>query len=104
MKWLEGTNKKPPRPDVPILRHFTYREAHLTEIGLILGFSVAVYLSVGEKGAAVATLAAIRRKLQDKNQEESHQDALKGYTKDGWYMAVGAVIGFVIAAPVAYLL
>jgi hypothetical protein len=102
--WLEGTDKKPPRPDLALLRHFTYREAHLTEIGVFLGFTIAVYLAVGNKGAAIGALAILRRKLQDKDQEESHQDALAGYALDGWYMAIGAVLGFLVAAPIAFFL
>jgi hypothetical protein len=92
---LPGDKKHPPRPDVPILRHLTYREAHLFEVGIWPGVAVALALLANQLGAAIATVGAIRRRMQDKSQEESHQDALTGYVRDGWYLAIGAVSGAV---------
>lgn len=90
---LPADSKHPPRPDVPILRHLTYREAHLFEIGIWPGIAFGMMLIMGDMGAALALVAVIRRKMQNKNQEEDNADALKGYVKDGWYLGTGALFG-----------
>ncbi|MFD1647586.1 hypothetical protein [Haloarchaeobius litoreus] len=84
--------------DRPILRHLTYREAHLFELGIWPGASVALALFAGDYGLALATVALIRRRLQRTDREPSKPTErpvlLRAYVRDAWYFAVGALAGF----------
>jgi len=86
----------PNLPDWPILKHLTWREAHLFELGVWPGFGVAVALTAMDYGAVLALVSVIRRKMQRKDQRKDSDDAVSGFLRDGWYFAMGAIVGFVI--------
>ena len=86
--------------DLPILKHLTYREAHLFELGIWPGAAVALALLAGDYLMALALVALIRRRMQRTDREPGRppeQPALlRAYVRDAWYFAVGALVGFCI--------
>ena len=66
VEWLEPDKTHPPRPDTPILRHFTFTEAHAVELGVYLGLFVVWALSMNQNGAAFSITVGAFRKVMSR--------------------------------------
>lgn len=60
--WLPADESHPPRPDLPVLRHLTYTEAHAIELGGYIGLLLAAALALDMAGAALTFALAITRR------------------------------------------
>lgn len=83
-------------PDWPILRHLTWREAHLFELGLWPGIGVALAVHGEHWLVAVALVSLIRRQMHDDDQRENADDLIRGYIRDGWYFGMGALLAYIL--------
>jgi len=92
----------PGTPDWPVVRHLTWREAHLFEVGLWPGLGIAFALHYGEAAMVLALFSAVRRRMQADDQRENSEDKLRGYVQDAWYMAAGAVFGLGLGALLVF--
>ncbi|WP_440991655.1 hypothetical protein [Haloarchaeobius baliensis] len=86
--------------DRPRFGRLTHREAHLFELGIWPGASVALALLAGDYLLALATVSLIRRRMQRTDREPSRPPErpalLRAYVRDAWYFAVGALTGFAV--------
>ena len=89
-------------PDWPVLRHLTWREAHLFEVGLWPGVGIVLALHLGEGALVVALFSLVRRRMHDKDQHREGDDRLRGYTRDAWYLVLGALTGLLIGAGLVW--
>lgn len=96
-RWFPEDAKHPLRPDLPILRHFTFREAHGVELGLWLGLSLGLFLSLGQVGGAVALVGFVRRGLAGTS---TMPEEVRDLFRDAWYI----LVAMIVSAPVGYLL
>lgn len=92
----------PGMPDVPVLRHLTWREAHLFELGLWPGLGIAFALHYGEAAMVLALVSAVRRRTQADDQHRDGDDLIKGYIRDAWYLVIGAFVGMLIGAGLVW--
>lgn len=92
----------PGTPDWPIIRHLTWREAHLFEVGVWPGLGIALALHYGEAAMVLALVSAVRRKMQAEDQRDEGDDLLRGYIRDAWYLAAGAVLGLGVGALLVF--
>jgi hypothetical protein len=83
-------------PDWPILRHLTWREAHLFELGIWPGIGVGLAVHGEFYMIAVALIVAIRYRMQDMSQRENSEDLIRGYVRDAWYFGMGALLAYVL--------
>lgn len=95
--WVPEDSDHPLRPDLPILRHFTFREAHGVELGLWLGLAFGLFLRLGEFGAAVALIGFVRRGLAG---TATMPKQVRALFRDAWYILVASAVG----APIGYYL
>lgn len=76
--FLPEDDSHPPRPDLPILRHFTFTEAHAVElgvyVGLVFGWGVVLGHETAVFGAAVYLIRwfTSRTKVKDEKSKSSH--------------------------------
>lgn len=85
----------PGMPDLPILRHLTWREAHLFELGIYPGLGLGIAFLAHEWGAALALVALVRRRMQADDQHRNTDDLIRGYMRDAWYFGAGGLAGFI---------
>jgi len=84
----------PGLPDWPIVRHLTWREAHMAEIGAWIGLGVAIAAAGGEWGVAVGLVVLARRRMQSDDQRKASNDLLPGLVRDAWYLGAACVVSF----------
>lgn len=94
--WLPEDDTHPIRPDLPWLRHFTFREGHGVELGLWLGLASGFFLSQGETAVALAVFGFTRRGLAGSS---SMPKEIRQLFRDAWYI----LVAMVVATPVGYL-
>lgn len=92
-----------PDTKIPIVEHLTYVEAHKFLRGLWIGFAIALFLYVDQRGAAVALVERAHKRQQSKHQDKTAPNKLKGLKADAWYLSSGVVVGFVVTRGVLYL-
>lgn len=91
-----GSEIIPFMPDWPILRHLTWREAHMFELGLWPGISIALAVMVDDTALALALISGVRRRMQSDDQKDDSDDLISGYIRDAWYFGMGALAGVLI--------
>lgn len=89
-----GDGVIPGMPNVPVLRHLTWREAHLFELGVYAGVGAAVMARGELWGAAATVFMGLRRRLQSDDQHRDADDLVRGYVRDAWYAGMGFVLAF----------
>jgi hypothetical protein len=76
VRWLPATTEsgdpfgkaRPRRPDIPILRNFSFEKWHSIQLGVLFGLFVAGSLEVGQSGVAVgAVLLVVRAAVGEHN-------------------------------------
>lgn len=95
---LPADKKHPPRPDLPILRHLTYVEAHAFELGVYFSAILAVGFHVGEVAATFGLMVFVVRKLVS-NQKARHDPSapdepisLRDAKEELPYFGTGAIL------------
>lgn len=83
-------------PDWPILRHLTWREAHLFELGIWPGIGVGLAVHAEFYGIAIILIAVIQLLIRRPSQRENTEDKIRGYIRDGWYFGMGALLAYVL--------
>lgn len=61
LSWLPEDDTHPIRPDLPVVRHLTFTEAHAIELGIYVGLLAYFAVQFGLAGEAITLLIAITR-------------------------------------------
>lgn len=66
LRWLAEDDAHPVRPDLPIVRHFTFAEAHALELGAYVGLLAFFGLRLGRAGEVLTlSIAVVRFAMSD---------------------------------------
>lgn len=91
-------------PNWPVVKHLTYREAHLFIQGSYIGISIPLYYIFGDVGAAASLLTFVHQYLKGDEQKKNAADLLEGWIRDAWYLVGGLIIGIIIGSIIVLLL
>lgn len=66
------------------------------ELGIWPGVAIALAILDNELAVALGVVSVVRRKMHADDQREDTDDLVRGYVRDAWYIAIGAVFGLYI--------
>lgn len=95
---LPENKDKPPRPDVPILRHLTYDELHSWVLGIV-GLPIGVAITGGESEMAVVftvTIFAFVLGIKALPTRNGAPKALEAMASEPWYFTSAYVVWFTL--------
>jgi hypothetical protein len=110
VEWLPETDKNPPRPDVPVLRHLTWTESHAALLGASFGLLVFWGMSRGRGGVVfglavtVAQLVLGERQRKSKRSKCEHRIGVHDVREEPWYFTSAGVAAWIVAAVVGVFL
>lgn len=82
--------------DWPILRHLTWREAHLFLLGIWPGIAVGLAVHADAYMIAVVLIAVIQLSITRPSQRDNSADLVRGYIRDAWYFGIGALLAYIL--------
>lgn len=100
---LPEDDEHPVRPDLPVLRHLTFTEAHALEIGVYLALFLYFGQTIGLGGEAfTVVIAAVRTVISDEKSRGTqtrcdHGVGFHDAREEPPYFGTGAVVTYVVA-------